>query len=178
MRNPMERSVTFMQWILVLLLAAFAWKLAYACQGVREDLSRPHAALVDEAAKILLVETADQQPTADVPGARSPVIYSLRILEVLKGDASDTLEVPGDGDLSGIWDTTFSDHFQEEFWKHRTGRMGIRGSCDMVAPAFVAGARYLVFFGLRPDTKQFERVNSESDRWLTYVRRKLAGAKK
>ena len=39
----------------------------------------------------------------------------------------------------------------------------------MVPPHFIVGKRYLVLLSPSQDTKQFERVDAESDRWFKYV---------
>ena len=132
--------------------------------------------MVQDATRILLVEATGKKPSSNVDGARNPSSYSFTVLEVIKGESAETFELPGDGDLGGIWDTTFSDHSDEGFWNDRSGRMGIQGSCDMVAPAFVLGAHYLIFVGIAPDTKQFERVEASTDRWLIYVKKQVRSA--
>jgi hypothetical protein len=45
------------------------------------------------------------------------------------------------------------------------------GDCQMLPPPFAVGHRYLLVSG-PPDLKQFERVESEDDRWLQYVAEK------
>ena len=159
--------------LVVLLCASLALlhsRAALACEGVPDELARPHESLVSEASAIFLAEIIGSKPTKLVPGARRPVTYVLRVLVTYKGDPKSSVVIEGDGDLSGIWDTTFSDHTDPDFWERQDGRMGIQGSCEMVPAHFIVGKRYLVFQGVRPDTKQFERVDSDSDRWILYVR--------
>ncbi|NHZ97611.1 hypothetical protein [Massilia sp. CCM 8734] len=103
--------------------------------------------------------------------------YTLRVLQVLKGQAGATIELNGEGDLSGIWDTTFSDHVEDEFWSKSSGRMGINGDCSMISPHFMIGKRYLVMHSSLPDTKHFERVDNDDDRWFKYVKSRTLGVR-
>jgi hypothetical protein len=41
---------------------------------------------------------------------------------------------------------------------------------------FVTGKRYLLLIGGSPDTKQYERVDSASDRWLAFVAKQTRDA--
>ena len=84
----------------------------------------------------------------------------------------------GEGDLSGIWDTTFENHEDKEFWDTATGRMGVQGNCQMVHPLFLVGKTYLILLGGDADTKQFERIDSGSDRWLSFVKDQLRNKKR
>ena len=160
--------------------AAFCVSLAprngKACFTMPAELARPHAEVVKAAKQIFWAEVISSKPSKVGEDARRPVTYSLRVVRVLKGDVRPVVEIQGDGDLSGIWDTTFANHEQDEFWKAASGRMGIKGSCTMVPPLFIQGKRYLVLIGMPEDTKQYERVDLPTDRWLTFVE-KQAGHK-
>jgi hypothetical protein len=147
-----------------------------ACFTTPEELERPHAEVVKAAKQIFWAEVISTKPSKIGEDARKPVTYSLRVVRVLKGDVRPVVEIQGDGDLSGIWDTTFANHEQDEFWKGASGRMGIKGDCTMVPPLFVQGKRYLVLLGMPEDTKQYERVDVSNDRWFTFVE-KQAGHK-
>jgi hypothetical protein len=142
---------------------------AVACYTMPPNLARPHAAVVAEAKQIFWAEVLSAEPAKQVAKTRKAVRYKLRVLRVLKGQASSTMELDGEGDLSGIWDTTFTNHTEDDFWKRSSGRMGIEGDCSMVPPHFIVGKRYLVVISASEDTKQFERVDTESDQWLKYV---------
>jgi hypothetical protein len=134
-----------------------------------QNLARPHSDVIAEAKQIIWVEVVNTQQAKHVDKARKPVSYKLRVLRVLKGQVASTVALSGEGDLSGIWDTTFSNHSDAEFWKRSSGRMGVEGDCSMVPPLFIVGKRYLVLLSSSEDTKQFERVDTEGDRWLRYV---------
>jgi hypothetical protein len=127
-----------------------------------------------EAKQIFWAEVIGAESIKGADKARKAVRYKLRVLRVLKGQVGATSELDGEGDLSGIWDTTFANHTEDEFWKRSAGRMGVEGDCSMVPPHFIVGKRYLVIIGPAEDTKQFERVDSEDDRWLKYVESKTA----
>ena len=140
-----------------------------ACIGMPQSLTRPHAEVVAEAKLIFLAEVVDVKSTSKVSAAKKPVRYRLKVIRVLKGKVGLTVKLDGEGDLSGIWDTTFSDHTDNEFWNKYSGRMGILGDCAMVLPHFLLGKQYLVLISPAEDTKQFERVDIKYDRWLQYV---------
>ena len=150
---------------------------ARACHTMPAELVRDHDELIAEAREILLVEVLGSKPAAAVAGAKRPVSYTLKVVAVLRGQPRETLTILGEGDLSGIWDTTFSDHSESEFWNGRSGRMGVQGSCELVPPLFVQGKRYLVLLGGQPDTKQYERIDSDQDRWLEYIRSRTERSK-
>jgi hypothetical protein len=134
-----------------------------------KKLARDHAVLVAEASSIALVtavETTDSEKCA------------LQVVEVLKGDASPVLPFQCRVPASGDWMTSFSDHTDEDFWKWRTGRLGIQGDCSLVPPAFEIGQTYLVLL-TQPDAKQFEQIDSPQDKWLQFVRAQIkAGGSK
>jgi hypothetical protein len=134
-----------------------------------ENLARPHAAVVREAKQIFWAEVIGSQTIRHVEKARKAVRYKLKVLRVLKGQVGSTIEPDGEGDLSVIWDTTFANHTEDEFWNGSSGRMGVEGDCSMVPPHFIIGKRYLVIVSA---AKQFERVDNEDDRWLKYVESK------
>jgi hypothetical protein len=146
-----------------------------ACFTMPRKLARPHADVIAEAKNIVWAEVLGSEPSKRAGRARKPVRYKLKVVRVLKGEVRSSLELEGEGDLSGIWDTTFTNHADDEFWKGASGRMGIEGDCSMVPPPFVVGKRYLVFVSPGEDTKQFERVDDEKDRWLQYVVEKTTG---
>jgi hypothetical protein len=173
MRESRRWIATF---LLVSGLLSLATGRALACMTMPRNLARPHPAVIAEAKQIFWAEVLGTQPAKHVEKARKPVRYKLRVVRALKGQVGSGIELDGEGDLSGIWDTTFSNHIEHEFWKHSAGRMGVEGNCSMVPPHFIVGKRYLVLLSASEDTKQFERVDVESDRWLKYVESKTAGS--
>jgi hypothetical protein len=139
------------------------------------NLARPHAAVISEAKQIYWAEVLGSKPTRLGGKARNPVRYTLKVLRTLKGQVGATAEIDGEGDLSGIWDTTFTNHTDDEFWRQSSGRMGVKGDCSMVPPHFIIGKRYLIVISPSEDTKQFERVDTQDDRWLQYAARPSKG---
>ncbi len=151
-------------------------RTAMACYKMPAKLARPHAVVVAEAKQIFWAEVSGSQLLKQGSEGRKTVRYRLKVLRVLKGQVGSTFELEGEGDLSGISDTTFADHTEDSFWKHASGRMGIEPSCAMSLPVFITGKRYLVMLSPVPDTKQFERVDSEQDRWFKFVESKTTRA--
>ena len=117
---------------------------ALACFSMPRNLARPHPAVIAEAKQIYWAEVLGSKPTRLGGKARNPVRYTLRVLRTLKGQAGATAEIDGEGDLSGIGDTTFTNHTDDEFWRQSSGRMGVKGDCSMVPPHFIIGKRYLI----------------------------------
>ncbi len=163
------RTTLFATLSVILLLSD---RTARACFSMPQNLTRPHAEVVAEAKQIFLAEVVAVQPIKNAAKARKPVRYKLKVIQVLKGEVGSTIQLDGEGALSGIWDTTFSNHVDEKFWKRASGRMGVQADCQMVPPHFLIGKRYLVFVSKTEDTKQFERVDNEDDRWFQYVVKK------
>ena len=150
---------------------------ALACYTMPHALARPHSAVVADAKHIFWAQVINARAAKSRANARKPVQYTLRVLQVLKGQGGSTIELDREGDLSGIWDTTFSDHAEDEFWSRSSGRMGVEGNCSMVPPHFIVGKRYLVLLSSMEDTKQFERVDNDADLWFKYVESKTVGAR-
>ena len=176
-RSPVRWADKIMnRWKRISLLVGTALLLhvpsSMACLAMPRNLARPHTEVVAEAKSIFWAEVIGSEPSNRTDSARKPVRYKLKVIRVFKGEARTALELDGEGDLSGIWDTTFSNHADDQFWKHASGRMGVEGNCSMVPPHFVVGKKYLVFVSPAEDTKQFERVDDERDRWLLYVAEK------
>ena len=156
-----------------LVLVACCWcaKPTLAC-GEPRLLLRRHAETVVRASQIFWAEVTGRQPISGADGARAVVQYSFKVLRVFKGQVGSTFQLDGEeDDPSDGSDTTFANHTAPVFWKNLQGRMGFGGDCIMDPPHFIAGRRYLLVLG-PPDLKQYERVDSEDDKWLKYVARK------
>ena len=163
----------------VLLLAGVPWvhaKTALACLTMPPSLTRPHAIVVAEAKRIFWAEVVSAQPMKRGEKAWQAVRYKLKVLRLLKGQAGAMIEIEADKNLNAISDTTFADHTQDEFWKQLSGRMEIESDCTMLPPHFIVGKRYLILLAASKDTKQFERVDTEDDRWLKYVESQITRA--
>jgi hypothetical protein len=167
--------------------ALLASSSAWPCLTTPPRYRRPHAQVVDEAKQIFLAKVVGHRP---VPGPedKDAVFYSLRVLRVLKGALGARVSTPAEGSLKvgatiqlpgdrreGA-DTTFSDHSEPRFWQTAVGRLGNGGDCVPMV-TFEEGSTYLVFLGDPDDTKDLERVESDKDRWLTFVAQRLAPAR-
>lgn len=131
---------------------------ALACIVAPSEVVRDHGELVDEATAIVLLEAVEHGDSC-----------ALRVSRVLKGLMPDPLNIDCRTPQDGDWITDFSNHSNEEFWTSRAGRLGIKGDCSVIPPAFMVGKSYLAFLGVEPDTKQFEQLGDEGDRWLEFV---------
>ena len=160
------RTILIVPLFIVLFLST---RPARACFSMPQNLARPHAEVAAEAKQIFLAEVVSVLPIKSTSKARKPVQYTLKVIQVFMGQVGSTVQLDGEGDLSGIWDTTFSDHTDEGFWKRAKGRMGIQEDCSMVPPHFLIGKRYLILISQAEDSKQFERVDNKNDRWLQFV---------
>jgi len=107
--------------------------------------------------------------------ALKPAEYTFEIISILKGNVSDNfLTVDGNSDLSVLWDTTFTNHTENYFWSRKEGWLGNIGDCKTTpAPAFILEQNYLLFIGVPDDSKKFERIDREDDKWLKFVQSQL-----
>lgn len=147
----------------MLCLSASAWP----CRVSPSGLHRDHAALVDEAPVILLVEAAP-------PFATSPSSCQFRTIRPLKGRAPDEIPILCRSPTDGEWMTDFSAHDDASFWQQRCGRALVDTACTLIQPAFTVGHKYLLFLGIAPDTKQFEEIAGPADKWLLFVEQRLS----
>jgi hypothetical protein len=144
--------------LLIIFVGSLGISSALACFMMTEDIDRDHGTLVDEATAIVLIEAV-----------RSGQSCSLKVLRVLKGEAPETLDV--ECKLAGEWDrmTDFSNHTDDSFWEQREGRLGMNIDCTVFPPAFTPRKIYLALLGIEPDSKQYEEVGDNNDRWLAFV---------
>jgi hypothetical protein len=159
-------------WVALSLAVAVSGARARVTLACGEPLSLlgPYDKLIARAHEIVWAEATGRGP---IQGDEKAVRYIFKVLRVFRGHAGATTEVDG-GEAAprfDQWDTTFSNHAAPEFWKRRFGRLAFGGDCQMLPPPFTVGHRYLLISG-PPDLKQFERVESEDDRWLQYVAQK------
>ena len=125
---------------------------------------REHAALLDEATHVLLVE-------AKVAAVNS---CKLEVLKSWKSSPPKVVPVSCKAPSESDWMTDFASHTDVEFWKARTGRLGIAGDCMVLPPAFIVGKQYIVLLGIAPDVKQFEQLAPAGDRWLRFIEQRFA----
>jgi hypothetical protein len=163
-------------WVVLSLAVAVTGARARVTLACGEPLSLMgrHAEVIARAHEIVWAEATGRGP---IPGDEKAVRYTFKVLRVFRGHAGATTEVDG-GEAAprfAQWDTTFGNHAAPEFWKRRFGRLAFGGDCQMFPPPFAIGHRYLLISG-PPDLKQFERVESEDDRWLQYVAQRARAA--
>lgn len=174
--------------LITLALATFILPApAHSCLTRPKSHFRAHAEVVNAAKQIFVAVVVDSKPTDHVEYARKPVVYSLQVTRVLKGKVGDmvaspargalkignTIGLAGEGAPTQMLDTTFADHADPVFWNEAAGRLGIEGDCSVAPPSFIKGKKYLVFVGDPDDTKDAERIDSDADRWLTFVSKQL-----
>lgn len=104
-----------------------------------------------------------------------PVKYKLTVIETLKGDMSDNVQVLG---LRSREELTHNLdlHADENFLSNPTGRLGHAPDCK-VYTSFALGGYYLAFVDKPYHIKSFEYLGADLDRvykdkWLLYVRDK------
>lgn len=192
--RPRERIRAVLATLLLLVAStpATAEPLAGdACAAAAAGLDRPAEALVAGAARIVLAELAPgtQAPPAEPAqlsgaalqeseqGDRTRIaagLYPLDVIEYLKGSGPEVVVTVLPAGADGPRREDFDAHRDARFWSDATvGRTGLDGNCRLVG-GFEAGHRYLVFLG-RAHVKGYERVDSDDDAWLGWVREQLAG---
>jgi hypothetical protein len=157
-------------------------QVAYGCYSMPENLARPASSLVQEARAIvwvLVVGVKLQDPLAETNDGRL-VRFDVKVLETLKGKPSKRFFVDGKIDADGdqLLYSTRDNHkgFNSESTLGTSGTEGgsSPGGCNKRAlPDLLLGGRYLIFLGGPPDSKDFERVESDDDEWLRVVRTEL-----
>ena len=144
--------------------------VALPCTVPPPKLFREHAALVAEASAIVIVE-AVASPASKGKSCR------LRLVRTLKGNVTKTVLIACHLPSAGYWMTDFKAHSDAVFWQERRGRLGIKGDCSPISPAFEVGHSYLVLIGVSPDTKQYEEIAGSTDQWLVFVEQQLSRGK-
>jgi len=128
--------------------------------------------MVSEANLIVWAKATSMVKTEPFENANFPVLYTFEIREVLKGSIDkENLGLRGDGDTSGLWDTTFSNHSESDFLESFNGRLGNIGDCVTTPPpVFKLSQKYLLFIGEFDDSKKYERVDTKDDKWYQIVK--------
>ncbi|MCQ8183720.1 hypothetical protein NP603_21635 [Methylomonas sp. SURF-1] len=144
---------------------------AMPCIAPPPMLFRDHAALVNEAATILIVEAISAPNTPKDT-------CQFRVIQPLKGTIPEQFPILCRLPSSGDWMTHFSGHTESAFWKQNSGRLGIKSDCTVIPPAFEVNHYYLMLIGGKPDTKQFEELSNPQDKWLIFVNKQLSRGKR
>lgn len=115
-------------------------------------------------------------------GGRPSIAYEFEVQERISGPADTRFTLIG---ASGETRPSpgSSDHSDDEFWEQGGGRLYNDSDC-VLRPNFTVGETYLVFRGSPPTWRSFEHIESirgrpnPDDKWLMYVKAKLAEAQK
>ena len=135
-----------------------------------EDLAHEPNWLIKNTPAVYYAEAISSEETKQVPFATKPGVYKFKVIEVLKGEEITYVNVKGDLDMSGLWDTTFENH--KNFGRH--GRLGNIGDCRATpAPEFLLGKKYILFIGGPDDSKKYERVDTLNDGWIKLIMKEL-----
>jgi hypothetical protein len=137
---------------------------AFACSSELNKGTRDHSVLVAEATSIVIAKAVT------VKNSNS---CELKVVTTLKGTNTGTIVIPCRTSGYDGWKTDYSSHTEISFWQDRIGRLGINNDCIILPPALEAGQNYLLLLGITPDTKQFEKITSPTDKWLMFVKQKL-----
>lgn len=98
------------------------------------------------------------------------VIYSFDVLEPIKGAKLTRLEI--EIPLRNIEDLfdDFNGHKSDIFWNDPSaGRARINSDCS-ISTTFTFGHQYIILISDNPTIKSYERIKSEEDRFLQFVR--------
>lgn len=174
----------------LLMIHATAATAEDPCEVTAAQLERSTDALVAGAAGIVLAELAPgTQATAAEPtpvseealaeseqGDRTRIaagLYPLAVREYLKGSGPEVVVTVLPAGADGPRHEDFDAHRDARFWSEAgVGRRELDDACRLIG-GFEAGHRYLVFLG-RAHFKGYERVDSDDDAWLGWVREQLA----
>jgi len=164
-----------MRHLLSCILLAYSAS-SYPCSVPDNQLAKNPVDLVSGATQIVWAKATSMSETQPFKYAKSPVLYTFEIEEILKGSLNtESPKIKGDGDQSGLWDTTFSNHSEPIFATGYNGRIGNIGDCVTTPPpAFKLGQRYLLIIGKEVDSKMYERVDTKDDERYQKVRSLLS----
>ena len=208
----MRTSVIFLAMVPSLLMPPPSLAGEPTCANPPATLVVDAAELIGRAPRIVIAEGA--QWRGKLPGrdqinrpAREGAVsmdradahmpmYSLTVVEELKGKGPDTIMVIGappftaeqqaalkagrspwrsDEEYQAAINPDFSGHGDPSFWDDpAAGRSKLDETCG-VKPMFLAGSRYLVILG-SPHVKAYEVVRTPDDKWLAFVREQLTGS--
>jgi hypothetical protein len=116
---------------------------------------------------------------ADLVEHGSAVRFRFETLRTLRGKHSPFFEMVGRSVEHEDQATTFSHHFEQDFWDRHGGRSPNSGDCE-IYPTFAVGSIYLVFRDKPYHYASFERIVSYNgdertkDKWLQYVEQRVA----
>jgi hypothetical protein len=104
------------------------------------------------------------------------VDYCFEVVETLRGDQKENFCIRGHRMEFNHDFSSFKNHTEELFWKRSIGRSHVYEDTAVV-PRFSVGWTYLIFLDKPYHVKAFEEVSRDSDKWLIYVKNKIAEQK-
>ena len=159
---------------LTFIISLFISNSAFACYAPNGALEIEHSKLIAETPTIVLATAMSSFPEKGSSLAKEPGLYTFKVIETLKGTPKSEVTLSGDLDLKGLWDTTFSNHNDQEFWANKSGRLGNIGDCVTTPPPeFIIGKNYLLLIGGPDDSKKLERIDNNQDKWLVFAKSNL-----
>lgn len=138
-----------------------------ACLKPPDTIRRDHKALIREANAIVVGHVV--KVPSDTTGE-----YELMLDRALKGTSEKHIGIHGRVSKTSNPVTTFNNHQEADFWYDRLGRLEIAPDCTVLFPTFSANDKYVLLLGIRPDTKQFERVSLDNDAWIEFIQQEVA----
>lgn len=167
---------------LLIVLVSYIFCNSISACTVPPDIRHPHETVVGESNNIVLAKAVSYEPRTymnqEIVG-----FINFETIEILKGTAPDKFRIKAwEHELqSTIWTSflkyTFNynylNHNDKYFWKEKTGRVTANNSMCILVPDFSIGSTYLIIEGKKQDSKDYELITFESDKWLSYVRNKL-----
>jgi len=144
-----------------------------------------HDVVIDDAENIVLAKTVSFEPPEADPGYpyERTGIFKFTTIEILKGTAPDNFyihayiyEIP-----STLWTSFLKytfwysvlNHSDDLFWEEKIGRVTSNNSMCTIVPDFSVGSTYLIIEGKKQDSKDYELITFEPDKWLLYVKNRL-----
>jgi len=145
----------------VALLFAFLSGMVEACHEL--DILPGIRAIghIQEAEKIVLARMVEGRSKDGVHD------YRFRILETVKGDSDEFVELAFDASHRGL-SIPLGEHTNVTFWLYGEGGSRIGEDCR-VRPSFGLGRDYLLMLGDDPVSISYEEIALRTDRWLRFV---------
>ena len=156
----------FMQMIRGLILLFFAVSnVSLACSIRPAESVWSKEELVDFSPNILLAEAIRSAPASSFQTE-----WTFRTIEELKGVGSASFQVVLLDAPDSYVEVDFSAHTDREFWEGAYGRLPwVPGPCTPTY-TFELGGQYLLFTESFGNGASAERIKSDRDKWLLYVR--------
>ncbi|WP_432458894.1 hypothetical protein [Agarivorans sp. QJM3NY_25] len=140
---------------------------AAACVANSSAYPKDLSKLVDSAENIYMVELKQAKSSTEVNS------YTFQVLKSLKGSVPAELILDVDSSLKGYLNE-YQSHNSIDFWvESERGSTKVDMDCD-IRPNFKLGYHYLLILKDDKTIKSYEPITTEKDRWLAYVKNRLA----